>query len=293
MNVGELIKARRKQLGLTQKELADNVCTQATISKIEKNELTPSANLLKDIADKLEISVAYFYGEESHPLDEKNINRLMDDITLAINQNEFTKALELVESNQEMIDDLTNERHINFFEWTKATLDYYVFNEKEKSTEKLHSLLNKKPSATYSRIDILCLLAIIYYEEEKYRVADIYFKEAIDLFDDDVSFKTKAKTLYNYALNLEMLGQLNQALEVTLEGIDLLIEHQSIYLLGYFYFYKGYLFKRLKGTDEAIKAYETSATIFEILNYNKMHGMVQANLLELKQLQKEEEGKVK
>lgn len=291
MTIGELIKSRRKQLGITQKDLANTICTQATISKIEKNDLMPSAALLKDIAHKLEVSVAYFYGEEGHPLNENEIVRLMDQITLALNQNEFKKALELIRNNQKLIDSLTDKQHINFFRWAKASLDYYLYKKTEKAIKELKSLLNEKPLRNHAHIDTLGLLAIIYYEEENYKVANTYFEEAIELFDEEISFKTKAKILYNYSLNLELLGHMNQALEITLEGIELLISNQSMYLLGYFYFYKGYLFKRLKGIDEAIEAYKTSATIFEILNYNKMHGMVQVNLLELKQEKRDREEK--
>ncbi len=37
-NIGEYIKTRRCALGLTQKELANGVCTVPTLSRIEQNK---------------------------------------------------------------------------------------------------------------------------------------------------------------------------------------------------------------------------------------------------------------
>ncbi len=50
---------------MTQGELAENVCTQAMISKIERGDLEPNGNLIEKLARKLRVTVSYFYGEES------------------------------------------------------------------------------------------------------------------------------------------------------------------------------------------------------------------------------------
>lgn len=47
-DIATLIKVKRKEKGLTQKELADGICVQAVISKIEKGETTPSVDLFSN-----------------------------------------------------------------------------------------------------------------------------------------------------------------------------------------------------------------------------------------------------
>ena len=44
--VGKKIKELRKQIGLSQEELAEGICTQAQISKIEKGVVYPYATTL-------------------------------------------------------------------------------------------------------------------------------------------------------------------------------------------------------------------------------------------------------
>jgi len=43
--LGKIIPELRKSLGLTQKQLAESICTQALISRIERGEVMPSADM--------------------------------------------------------------------------------------------------------------------------------------------------------------------------------------------------------------------------------------------------------
>lgn len=288
MKIGDLIKTRRKQIGITQKELANGLCSQATISKIEKHTLTPSSSLLKKIADRLEVSVSYFYGEPSPSINDNEVKNLINEVRLTLNQNENEMVLKLLKQNQDLIDSLFDTNQINYFNMVQAHLDYYLFEKKEQAIRQLNSLLEVQQIDSALRTDILCILGIIHYEEKKFKKANNYFENAMASFNDTVPFEVRARTLYNYALNLEDLGQNKKAMDIILEGIELLRKHQSMYILGYFYSYKGYLFDKFNDLDEALKAYETAAVIFEILNYTKMHAFVRVNLSELIQKKKED-----
>ena len=56
----EIIKEYRLKRNLSQKSLSNGICAQSIISKIEKNELTPSVELFFKIINKLEIPLIYF-----------------------------------------------------------------------------------------------------------------------------------------------------------------------------------------------------------------------------------------
>lgn len=287
MNIGNLIQKRRKQIGITQKELSNGLCAQATISKIEKNALTPSSSLLKKIADRLNVSISYFYGEPTPSINDNDVNNLIKEVQLILNQTENKKVLKLLQQNQALIDSLYDVDHINYFKMVQAHLDYYLFAKKELALSQLNSLLEDQQIDRALKIDVLCILGIIYYEEKEFKKTNDYFEKAMILFDDTVPFKIRARTLYNYALNLEELGQDRAAMDIIIEGIELLRKNQSMYTLGYFYSYKGYLFDKFNDLDEALKAYEIAAVIFDILNYTKMHAFVRMNLSELFKKKKE------
>lgn len=65
MKVGEKIKKKRKELGLTLKQLSNKIDISISfLSDIENNRSNPSLDRLKEIAEGLECSVSYLLGEE-------------------------------------------------------------------------------------------------------------------------------------------------------------------------------------------------------------------------------------
>ena len=70
MEIGERIKLRRLELGLTQQELAEKIGYhgKTAISKIESGERALRQTKIRPIADALETTVEYIMGwEESEP----------------------------------------------------------------------------------------------------------------------------------------------------------------------------------------------------------------------------------
>ena len=65
--IGQRIRELRKSLKLSQEELAEGICTQAQISKIEKGDVYPYANTLYLISQKLGVDVNYFFEIGSTP----------------------------------------------------------------------------------------------------------------------------------------------------------------------------------------------------------------------------------
>lgn len=68
----------RKQKGLSQTDLAKVVgCSREIISKYEKDNVMPSIEMAKKIADALEVSLDYLVGEgQNATFDKKTMQRL-------------------------------------------------------------------------------------------------------------------------------------------------------------------------------------------------------------------------
>ena len=64
MTLGEKIKARRKQLKLTLKQLAGDEISYSLISQIENNKANPSMDTLNIIAAKLQLPVSDLLSEK-------------------------------------------------------------------------------------------------------------------------------------------------------------------------------------------------------------------------------------
>lgn len=73
-----------KKLGLSQQALANGICKQSQISKIERGSFILSADLLFKLSQRLDVSLDYFFNEklevESNLSKFKDIStRLLDD----------------------------------------------------------------------------------------------------------------------------------------------------------------------------------------------------------------------
>lgn len=53
--IGDVVKEARKAKRMTQKELANGICTQATVSNLENNNSVPAVRTLLAIGERLKI----------------------------------------------------------------------------------------------------------------------------------------------------------------------------------------------------------------------------------------------
>lgn len=85
MIVGEKIKKKRKELGMTLKQLSSRIDISISfLSDIENNRSKPSLDRLKEIAEGLECSVSYLLGEEI--LEEKKRYLLEDNKNILLHE---------------------------------------------------------------------------------------------------------------------------------------------------------------------------------------------------------------
>src|SRR5579872_20594 len=90
-SLGERIRARRKELGLTQSQLGGPDLTKGFISLVEKGRAKPSIETLVLLARRLQRPVGYFL-EERTPLDRKDLDVLVRSAWVALKRGEFTNA---------------------------------------------------------------------------------------------------------------------------------------------------------------------------------------------------------
>ena len=94
MTIGERIKNRRLQLGLTQTELAHKmgITSKTTICKAETTDFNPTMDRVKEFADALGVSPSYLMGWTSDTAGTKPINKkeyYLDEETAEVAQSLF------------------------------------------------------------------------------------------------------------------------------------------------------------------------------------------------------------
>ncbi len=76
-NVGRLIRKKRLEKNLTQKELADRLnITDKAVSQWERGKCYPDICILNDVAKALEIPISDFFCDEEK---EENVNNIVQE----------------------------------------------------------------------------------------------------------------------------------------------------------------------------------------------------------------------
>ena len=95
MTLGEKIKTKRKELGLTYQDIADIVgVTRATVMRWEKNEIVSiKVTKLKQLAKVLKVDPTYFLDIETQP--KNNLKEMEYEILKLVCQMDFKAKLDV------------------------------------------------------------------------------------------------------------------------------------------------------------------------------------------------------
>lgn len=266
MNYGDLIKTRRKALDITQKELAQGICTQAMISKIERNELNPSMDIMYKISDQLHIPISLFYGGATgNTDDESKINQFKAIIRKQLQQRQYAAIDYLIHNNNEILNNNLSKENKMFFDWMRGILYHYLHNDSEKAIQHLKNIDLEDP-ANNSTIEILNSLGNLYYEKNELDRSQIFFEEAVLCLNETIRHEVKIKLIFNHALCLKDMKKNGESLQLIVGGIDLNVESNSLYLLGDLLYQKGLILAEMEEYLDAIEPLQTAINIFRLQN---------------------------
>ncbi len=104
---------KRKELGLSQKELSKGICTQATLSKLENNGKIPSMKILIQLCNRLGLSLDDIIGIDNH--DSKKLVKAMNKAEFNLIISEYQNSWDIL--NKIELDSLSDDK--------EAVMQYY------------------------------------------------------------------------------------------------------------------------------------------------------------------------
>lgn len=286
MDLGEIIKNRRLELGLTQNDLAEGICAQALISRIEKGKLLPKKSILNQLEERLSLKPNQLIKVKQDADQFAQISNLKEVIRKQLSKRDYEIIEALLESNENLIDSITNKNDQAFFTWIKASIEDKIYQNKDLALEMLINIPLENVTSELA-LEIINAVGVIYFIANDYEKAANVFQNNLNLINDEVHFKVQAKVMLNYCLVLDKLKKYKKALLYISEGIDLLLEHKSLFLLGDYHHAKAHIFYTLANYTEAEKNIEIAATIFELQGNKKLLAISKLALTELNNLKKE------
>jgi transcriptional regulator with XRE-family HTH domain len=293
VKIGESIRYYRKFRKLTQKELAEDICTQAQISKMEKGEVLPLSSTLFLISIKLGIKVNDLFYESAYTRYDymKTLTRV---VRTKITNHEYADVLQIIDLEK---DNYFNSTEMTqFILWHKGICIAHVHKDYQHSIDLLKeslSMTNKKNGFCSEReLEIINSLAIVYDLSGNSKEAHKYYKRALkdSTILPSLDPNIKARMLYGLAKIEKSLGNLEKSIEVSEEGRLFCINNGLLYLLGEFLYQKGYCMILLeeKTGDEYVNL---AIMIFKLQGNYHLAELAERNLNEA--LQKVEHKKEK
>ena len=270
--LGSEISKLRAELGMSQKELANNICTQSTISRIEAGEVYPAIDTLLKIALELQVPIEYFIEMSFH----KNVlesESLIKDIEFHLKEHNYKKVISIINKNNIARENI----------WLNLYLDSILqtahFNLKNISPEEcitnLKKILDFSNQTTiqfrFLQIKINNTIANVYAENGEghkslYHYNKILKEHLNKNYSDSKIYETLITVLFNKCKVLYDLNDIEAALETANQGIKKSKETCYFILAGQFLYYKGQCLEKMNSPCIEIKeVYMQSLFFFEFL----------------------------
>lgn len=269
--IGKKISELRREMNLTQGELAEGICTQALISLIEKGELDPNATILYQISKKLGVDVNYFFAISSTPrLDYiAEVERQLRDLRILLRYEDMMEIVETEEKNPLFYQ---NPSKLQYLYWHKSIYSMEVENDYEKATallEKAFTLVPKSKRA-YTEQELEMFLTQGLFEEtiENYEEAIDYYKKVESIVTGTNRMLTdltiKSRYFYNLARVYTHSGKLEESIRLLTRGIEWGVESGELYIMAEFHYQISYNYELKNNYEKALEYLMHSIKLFEL-----------------------------
>lgn len=276
---GDVLKQIRRKRGLSQTVLAEGICTQATISLMEKQNRLPKMDILTAICERLNISSDRIVENEVSGINE-TFNQIVDNL-ISRNFEDASALLKKVHVKN-LESDFDKQRYyylVGMVQVENNQIDEAIFNFELVLTQFATTSANIYLAMTTAG------MALAYLKRgDKERAARLT-NRSVKLIDN----KKLIGSLHQWAsidcqiaaLYLQ-LEDPDNAIEVANKGIELCREHDSLFLLDELYLCIGRSYILKNDKEEAKKALKIAESLSIARNGSVAEDTI---LLELKNLE--------
>lgn len=265
------LKERRKALKMSQKELAEGICKQGQISRIENGEYTPGSELLYSLSRKLRVSMDYFFDEQVQ--DEKNELenfRLVAENFISQRDYSSLKYLYNLESKSSSHLSLADKMYL---EWIQTLVLFYCDDNKLEAVSKLEKLLKERNISEINYLRFSNTLFNFYYDIDNLNqfneIRDNLEKRVDNLIIHTIEeLELSIKFNYNISRYLWLQNNVEDALNKISETIRICKRYRSNYLLADLYLLLGNASASFGNIDE-VRDYYTKAKFLYNLDGNQ------------------------
>ncbi len=275
---GDILKQIRRKRGLSQTALADGICTQATISLMEKQNRLPKMDILTAICKRLSIQPERIIENEGN-----QINEQFNDIVQELVSHHFDQAEQLLNhmSVKQLNSDFDKQRYyylLGMVQVHNQQLDDAIFNFELVLTQFATTSANIYLAMTTAG------MALAYYERNDRDRAKRLTDRAVRLIDNKklIGSLHQWASIYCQLANLyQELGEYQQAEEMAARGVELCRQHDSLFILDELYYARGLAAQGLGKKADAKQSLQIAQSISLARKESAVREQIQAALQSL------------
>lgn len=267
------LRNRRKELGLSQAELASGICEQGQISRIEKGKYNPGSELLYSISKKLGVSLNYFFEESV--LENPSLLGQFKALSRSFLDSRDYKSLKYIYDLE-----ITNSHKLSlldqiYLEWIDSIIDFHYFDKQQEAILKLESTLKKINHYNLDYFNLVNSLLNFYslvgddihYENSYYRLMGKLRENKTPTLEE---LKLYIKVRYNFCRYLWKKKSIQQAIDETVETIEICKQYQIFYLLADLYCLMGNVSEELSNLDTVMPYFKMAQNLYFLSGDEKM-----------------------
>lgn len=266
--LGEKIKILRKNLKLTQNDIACDILSRSILSKIETNKVTPSIYQLKYLATILNISTDFLLSEDEFDIDTI-INREVSLIYKYYNQKLYLNIISMYESNK-----IECSKDINSYYYIGAS--YFELDFFEESSKLLRKYIKKVLALNLdvqfqyinNFVKSINMLSLNYFNNNKTKSAIKYILIGKNFLENKNLIYTDdyLKIINNLGINFINTFKYKSCISITEKFINMSKEHLNLRYIPMIYLNLNIASYNINRYEDAIKYIKIAMFFYKYMN---------------------------
>jgi len=232
MFLGSVFHDKRLSMNLTQNDLSNDICTQNTISKMEKHNLTPQIDVLIKLCQRLNLTLNDVFSDFSR-ISQKDQTQIL----VAMEQDILSNHLGEVEERLKDISSEIADINLKRYDFIHGVIGY-LNGDYGKSSFDLDRVLQETRSDDTDVYTVLAYLyrSMIYQKQDHLDMMKYYIQMVSDKLQgkNDISNATEFELLFIYKMTTQMLllmDENDQASKIAQLGIEYANDNHVSYFI--------------------------------------------------------------
>jgi len=232
MFLGSVVYDKRRSLNLTQSDLANGVCNQNTISKMEKHNMTPQIDVLIKICHRLDLSLNDVFSDFSS--DNKQEQVFVLD---SIEESALLSELAEIDDKLSLVKNSISGKDAAQFDFIQGLIEFQR-DSFEKCSFNLDKVLQETKSDNDNIYTLMAYLlkGMVYSAQKHAEMSGYYFNIVNDSLTENLNVANASSLEILYLCKLlgksyQQLEQYSQAMTISKRGIEFANENHVSYFI--------------------------------------------------------------